>query len=906
MSDGRPRLSLRAALRVSAWILGALARVAPAHARGRWREEWLAEMAHAASSFARRRLGSVRLVLMALGALRDVVAIRRAGRLRIRGPRPGALHGLGSDLRDAWRSISHAPGFALGVVGSLSLGLAAVTAGFSVVNTALLRPPDGVVRHTEVVEVRVRRMIAGSVFQTASTYDTYPAFRGSIPSLLDVAAYRSADMVIGLPGEADSVPAALVSGNYFDLLGVRPALGRLIDASDDERPGAHPVAVIAYETWLRHYGADPDVIGRTVKVNGRPLEIVGVAGRGFTGTRVEIEKDSAAYVWVPFAVGDLVTKDADGVPVHPARLTNFHVELIGRLRPGATPAAAQAEAAVVAARLDPPGVEERARRRVTVAGLGERPGSLTDVLGFMAVPLIVLALACLNAANLLTSRASRRIRDMALRLSLGATAWRITRQLLVESLLLAVAAALAGFGITWLAVRLIETTVPILLHVDWRVLLLAIATAVVTAVGFGLAPALAAAARAGDLVQRISRRRGSFGRSLLIGAQAALSLSLLATGWQFASAVRVAAERDGLTAADRLIVGSLNVSRLPWSPTEVDAYYASVQERVTRLPGVVDVSLTCACDVWGMWGSSTGGGGGFARLWPPGQPLEKPEGVLAMYAGGNIFDAMELPLVAGRTFREGDHEGPLRVVMVNQPFAEQYLPGNPIGQQVRIGPARDSFDTSQLATVVGVVGTPPVRRADSNAMLFHPVPIDTLSQRILFVRVDRPADGLVALVRSTVRDVHADVPRPQVYTAEQARWARREFEQILAGAVSALGALALLLAAVGLYGVVAFTVTQRRQEIGVRMALGADSGKVVRMLVRQAIRPALAGALVGAAGAAAMGTVVRSQMFRAVPIDIMSFAGATTLLMGVLLVAALIPARRAASIDPMTTLRENP
>jgi predicted permease len=904
VSDRRPRPPLRAALRVSGWIVGALARVAPAHARGRWREEWLAEMAYAASSFAGRRMGSARLVVMALGALRDVVAIRRASRLRTSGPRPGALHGLGNDLREAWRSISHAPGFALGVIGSLSLGLAAVTAGFSVVNTALLKPPDGIARPGDMVEVRVRRMITGSVFQTASTYDTLPAFRGWIPSLLDVAAYRSADMVIGLPGEADSVPAALVSGNYFALLGVRPALGRLIDESDDERPGAHAVAVIAYETWLRHYAADADVIGRTVKVNGRPLEIIGVAARGFTGTRLEIEKESAAYVWVPFAMGELVARDGEATPIHPARLTNFHVELFGRLRPGATPAAAQAEAAVIAARLDPPGTEDRARRRVTVAGLGERPRSLAQILGFMAVPLMVLALACLNAANLLTSRACRRLRDMALRLSLGATAWRITRQLLVESLLLAVAAALAGFGITWLAVRLIENSVPIVLHVDWRVLLLAIATAGVTAVGFGLVPAVAAAARAGDLVQRIARRRRSAGRSLLIGAQAALSLSLLATGWQFSSAVRGAAERDGLTAADRLIVGSLDVARLPWSPIEIDSYYASIRERVARLPGVSDVSLTCACDVWGTWGSSTGGGGGFARTWPQGQPADEPAGVLAMYAGGNIFDAMELPLVAGRTFREHEYGSPLRTVVVNQPFAEQYLPGNPVGQQVRIGAARDTFAASSIATVVGVVGTPPVRRADSNAMVFHPVPIETLSKRILFVTVDRDADDLVALVRSAVRGVHPDVPRPLIYTAEQARWARREREQLLARAVSLLGGLALVLAAAGLYGVVAFTVTLRRQEIGVRLALGAAPARIVRMIVRQALTPAAAGAVVGGLGAIAMGMLVRSQLYRATLVDPLAFAGATTLLMAVLVAASLLPARRAASIDPMTTLRE--
>lgn len=838
---------MRGAQFLSRWMIAWLSHLAPAHARDRWREEWLGELEHAAGSF-RGRFRATRLILMALGAIRDVVALRRAARLRITSPRPSVFNGLTSDFRDAGRSIAGTPGFTLGVVGSLALGMAAVTAGFSVVNTALLKSPEGVRRPGEVVEVKVQRLISG-IFQMASTYDQFGAFRGAIPSMTDVAAVRSVSMIVGLPGEADSVPAALVSGNYFDVLGVQPALGRLIVESDDERPGGHPVAVIGYETWLRHYGADPDVVGRSVKVNGQPLEVIGVAGVGFTGTRVELERDSAAYVWVPFAMGELVARDAGGTPVHPARLTNFHVQLFGRLKAGATPGAAQAEAAVVAARLDPPGTPERARRRVMVAGLGERPGSLVEVLGFMAVPAMVLALACLNAANLLTSRASRRVRDMALRLSLGATAWRIIRQQLVESLLLAVAAA----------------------------------------------------ARAGELVQRVSRRRRSFGRSLLIGAQAALSLALLATGWQFANAVRVAAQQDGLTAADRLIVGSVNVDRLPWSSADVDAYYERVRERAAQLPGVRDVSFTCGCDVWGVW-APMGEGGGGVRLWLPQHAPDKPDASIAMYAGGDIFEALELPLLAGRKFTEGEHAEPVASVMVNQPFADR-LVGQALGRQLRIGGAGDDFSTSRLAVVVGVVGAPPVKRTDSVPMLFYPAPLQNLPKRNIFVRVDRPADDVVALVRSAIREVHPDVPRPLIYTAEQARGTRNEFRQILAGAVSLLGVLALVLAAAGLYGVVAFIVVLRHHEIAVRMALGAEPGTLVRMLVRQAIRPAAVGALVGAAGAAAMGMVVRSQLYGASPVDPAAFAGATALLLAVLVAASAIPARRAAAIDPMAVLK---
>jgi hypothetical protein len=273
-----------------------------------------------------------------------------------------------------------------------------------------------------------------------------------------------------------------------------------------------------------------------------------------------------------------------------------------------------------------------------------------------------------------------------------------------------------------------------------------------------------------------------------------------------------------------------------------------------------------------------------------------------MFADGDLFGALELPVIAGRTFRTDEQRSPVRSVIVNQPFADRYLKSGAVGQPVRIGATKD-FSGSQAAVVVGVVQGPATRRTDSLPLVYYPAPLADMPSRTLYVRFERPATEMIGLLRSAIREVHPDAPRPDVATAEQRRWERHKSNQFLAASVSLLGLLALLLSAGGLYGVVAFVVTLRSQEIAVRMALGARPQEVVGMIVRQAMTPAAVGGALGVFGAVTTGLIIRARLYGASPLDPAAFAGAASLLFAVLFAATILPASRAARINPIDTLR---
>ena len=870
-------------MRISGVLLWLIARIVPAHARARWIEEWRAELPHGPRT-------------MIAGALPDAWALRRLAPGG--GRRPSPFHALDQDIRYALRGLIGSPGFILGVVVSLAVGMSATTAAFSLVNSIALRPPAGIQQADDVVQVRLTRVMQGLPY-SRSNYESFVALRGTMRSVSGLAAYRESEMTVAFPGEPISVPGMVVSSNYFETLGVRPAAGRLIGTADEGAPGVHPVAVLAHDAWLRHFAGSNSAIGSTIRVNGSLLQIVGVAPPEFTGIRLEIDEDEGPVVWIPMTMSRLAVRDAEGNPASIEQAPQTYLALIGRLAPGVTRRAAQAEAAVLAAARDG---DERSNPPTEARVVGLGPEQLVPgIFAFMAVPLIVLALACVNAANLLSGRVSRRIRDAALRLSIGATPWRIVRQMLVESLLLALGGAALGLALTYWIVVTFEYFLPIVLYIDWRVVMFALGTSLVTALAFGLAPGISAAARAGDLVRGMAKRRGTRTRALLIGAQAALSLSLMATGWQFVKTVRTLAQNDGVRAADHLVMASLDVGKLAWPAAEVDAYYDRVRDRVHQLPGVTQAALSCACNPWGAWTSS---GGGALKVWLPTHRPDKPGSALAMYSGGDLFGALELPIAAGRAFRPEEHTGLSRAVLVNQPFADRYLAPQALGQTIQIGGTRSTFSDAQTAVVVGVVQPPSVKRTDSMPMIYYPAPVENMPARTLYIRFDRPAADAIPLLHAAIRELHPDVPRPRILTAEQQRWERQKSNQFLAASVSLLGVLALLLAAGGLYGVVAFVVTMRSHEIAVRMALGAQSASVVGMVVRQALTPAAIGAAVGAFGAAAVGLIVRSRLYGASPMDPAAFAGATALLIGVLLMASIVPARRAARIDPITVLRQ--
>jgi hypothetical protein len=398
----------------------------------------------------------------------------------------------------------------------------------------------------------------------------------------------------------------------------------------------------------------------------------------------------------------------------------------------------------------------------------------------------------------------------------------------------------------------------------------------------------------------MSRRPATRARAVLIATQAALSLALMVTGWQFVNTVRALATNDGLRAADHLAIGSLDVSKLNWPSSEVDAYYDRIFDRIRQLPNVGNVSYSCQCSPWGFWQSR---GGGSLSIWQGHHPPEKPGRTLAMYSGGDLFGALGLPVVAGRGFRPEERHGPVRSVIVNQPFVDKYLGSQPVGESLRVAASTD-FGDSQPVVIVGVVQPPPTRRTDSLPIVYYPTPLADMPARTLYVRFAVPAADSIGLLHAAIREVNADAPRPHILTAEQDRWERHSANQLLAAAVSSFGVLALLLATGGLYGIVAFVVTLRRHEIAVRMALGAPASEVVGMIVRQALKPAAIGAAVGLSAAVITGLIVRSRLYGASPVDPVAFAGAASLLFAVLFAATIVPARRAANVNPITVLRQ--
>lgn len=863
-------------------LLRLISLLVPRTERSRWREEWLAEIQH----------GGRRMVT---GALPDAWAMRRVVRS---GRRASPLHGIEQDVRYALRSLFASPGFVIGVVLSLSIGMTTMTSAFGLVNAIALRPPAGIGQHAEVVQLQLRQPVNGLPYE-AATRERYLSLRGSMQSFSGLAAHRSSEMVVAFPGEPITVPGMFVSGNYFEVLRVTPAAGRLIGPPDESAPGTQHVAVLSHDAWIRYFAGEPTVVGSTLKVNGQLVQIIGVAPVEFTGVRHEIDEDEAPRVWIPLSLLSMMAQEPAAPP---ASRSEPIVGITGRLRDDVSQAEAQAEVSVLAASL-PRGTRSDVPIEARLTGLGPKDASPLEWIGFivsfMAVPAIVLALACVNAANLFASRASRRLRDAAVRLSIGATPWRIVRLLLVECVMLALGGCALGLALTYWATAIFTRYVPIVIHIDWRVALFSAVLSIVTALAFGLAPAISAAARASDLVRGLATRPSTRARAVLIATQAALSLALMVTGWQFVNTVRALAMNDGLRAADHLAIASIDVGKLNWPSSDVDAYYDRIFDRVSQLPNVRHVSYSCQCNPWGAWQSR---GGGSLSIWLGHHSPDKPGRTLAMYSGGDLFGAFELPVVAGRGFRPEERVGPVRSVIVNQPFADKYLASNAVGQPVRVG-SSDDFAGSQPAVIVGVVQAPMARRTDSLPMVYYPAPLADLPARTMYVRFSTPASDSIGLLHAAIREVNADAPRPHILTAEQQRWERHEANQFLAAAVSLLGGIALLLAGGGLYGVVAFLVTLRSHEIAVRMALGARANEVVGMVVRQALRPAALGAAVGLFGALVTGLIVRARLYGASPVDPVAFAGAATLLFAVLFAATIVPARRAALVDPIQILR---
>jgi macrolide transport system ATP-binding/permease protein len=718
-----------------------------------------------------------------------------------------------------------------------------------------------------------------------------------------LAASQTAVLSTAGDNEAERLRGYVVTGNYFEVLGVSAQVGRTLQPSDDQATGALPV-VISDTLWRGRFNSDPAIVGQAVRLDNQPYTIVGVTAASFRGMRVGLPP----AFWVPMRIAPSeVGKGRD----------NRGLEIVGRLKPGVTLAQAQSQLTTIAARLaqaypktnlgtlerpkDPKPVtvtQESRLHPMAQVGLWRLSFLLFIVVG------LVLLIACANVANLLLARASARRREIAVRLALGASRRRLVRQLLTESLLLALLGAGAGLILTqWTAGMLPRFFAPgdldgVNFSPDWRVLAFTLGVALITGVVFGLVPALQATRL--NLIPSLKDETGSYGqrlrrlalRNVLVISQLALSLVLLICAVLFVRGLRQAVQSDLGFAANSLLEASIETEGAALTPQQSEAFYQQTLERVSTLPGVQSATLVAFVPL---------SGGGYRRRtavegYQP-QPNEDTE-LNTNIIGPNYFNTMGIPIVAGRDFNAQDRTGSPAVVIVNEVLARRYLGGNALGKRLRFG-------SGQFREIVGVVRNAKYRnlREEPLPFIYTPLAQEPQSGMTLIVRAAGDPSALVGVVRSEVAAINKDVPLFAVQTMNQRIGDQLATDRVIAVLLSVFGGCALLLAAIGIYGVVGYAVAQRTHEIGIRIALGADQRDILKLIVSQGMVLTVIGAGIGLALALAATQLLKSLLFGISATDPLTFVSVVVVLVGVALLACYLPARRAMKVDPLVALR---
>jgi predicted permease len=805
---------------------------------------------------------------------------------------------IAQDLHYALRTLARAPGFTAAAVITLALGIGANTAIFTALDRLILRPLP-VEQPDQLVKIVTER--PGGLNHNLS----YPAFADvrDLTVFAGVLAYSKTPITLTSPTSAERLEGGAVSAGFFTALRLPLALGRDISA-DEDRPGApSDVVVLSHGLWRSRFHADPDMVGRTIGLNGRPFTVVGVAPAGFGGLIRGVEDQ----VWIPVTVAGRTV-----APDFATRRRLSWLDVLGRLAPGmsveraAAPLAALDRGLVELSLRD---ATERTRLLPAAHGLTWSVGAYQEPLTIlMAAVALVLLIACANVASLVLVRASARQREFAIRVSLGAGRARLFRQLLTESALLAAAGGVAGVALgTWLsdALPALRTVwgdpIAGARGLDARVVGFAAVATALTVLVFGLVPALQVSRS--DVVTGLKetgtrapgRRLGL--RDSLVIVQVALSLVLL-TGAALFVRTLVSLERvdPGFT-ADGVLLAGFDLEPRGYDLERRREFYGRLDARLAALPGVA--GATFASTVTPHPGGWNWGGLRVEGYSPA------PDEVIAFdvnQVGPRYFEVLRIPLLRGRPFDERDRAGGPAVIIVNEAIVRRYFKNNdPIGRRVWLG----SDATAQSVEVVGVVADGKYRglRERDELMAYVPGLRSAPWSATIVVRAGGAPGRGIELVRQELRALDAQLPLLGVRTMHQHLAVATSRERLLAALATALGVLALALAAVGLFGLLSYAVARRRREFGVRVALGARPVDVVGLVVRQGLGRAVAGLALGAVAAVMVTRLFRSLLYDVSPLDPLSFLAAGTVLVLVALVACLVPARRAAQIEPMTALR---
>ena len=819
------------------------------------------------------------------------------------------LEAIWQDVRVAGRLLRKSPIFTLTAAMSLAVGIGANTAIFSLVNAILLKARPGIQQPERLVDVGRAR--DGRGFDNSS-YPNYVDLRDQAESFAGLAAYRLEPTAMSLRdpegianAEAERVYVTTVSENFFSVLGTTAAAGRLFGPGDDAQALVHPTMVLSYALWERNYNRDPGVVGRTVLVNGTEATVVGVAEDHFRGTNF-VRPDA----WLP--IGSFpIFNGSGGAPGLLAERRGVWLMLAGRLQPGATQPQAQAELATIAAQLENayPDSNRGMTWRVAPSSLVPMAirGPITGFLGLlMTIVALVLLIACVNLVGVLVARSTTRRREVAVRLAIGASRGRLMRQLVTETLLLFGLGCGAGLFVAHGLLRLLAGATgalpfPVALDLapDARVLLFTILLTLVSGLLSGLLPALQSARAdlvtglkddAGRLVFKGVRVRGV----LLVG-QVALSCVLILAAALLARSLQQAAEIDPGFDASGVDVVALDLTMGGYAGDAAAVFTGQVMDRVRNLPGVTHAALTRVIPL-------TGDSMRFGRIALPGEDLQRE----AIQADWNVvspgyFDTLRVPVVRGRAFTDADGPDTPRVAIVNQTFAQRvWGDADPIGQRL----ALESFGTTSQLTIVGLARDSKYRTLGERPMSFIYVPLAQQFDSRMSLLV-RTAGGATAIpeVRSALRDLNANLPVVRAERLADATAIALVPQRIAAALAAGLGIVGLLLAAVGIYGVTAFTVAQRTREIGLRVALGADRAQVLRMVLRQGLVLAALGVGLGLASGAAASRLLSSWLYGAGPADVLAYAAVGALFLVISTIASYLPARRAARINPLIALR---
>jgi predicted permease len=816
------------------------------------------------------------------------------------------MSSIWQDVRYSLRMIAKAPGFAVIAILTLALGIGANTTIFSWVNSALLNPVPGLASPNEVVALTLSKPDENPF---AFTYPDIQAMRNGQQSFTGITACNIASMSLSGFGKPERLWGMVATANYFDVLGVRPILGRGFLPEEDLKPGGAPVAVISYRLWQTHFGANPNVVGQQVEINQHPFTIVGVTPAVFQGSQTGVRTE----IWVPMMMVDQIVPRSDLLHDH----HYFWLFAFGRLKPGVQPEKAQQEMTVL---LQPEvksfPEEHRGHSTVSVYPLWRSPFGLNFFLAtllpiLMVIAGVVLLLACANVANLMLVRSVGRRREIAIRMSLGASRWRLVRQLLVESLLLSLAGGVVALLITtWTAgtfMKFIPTTdFPISLGVpiDRAVLFAAFAISLLTGVIFGILPALRSSSLSPGAVLKedTGTASGSLGKarlaSGLVVTQISLSLLLLICAGLFIRSFLSAQSINPGFNAHNVMVASYDVFTSGYSDERAAAFDRELEAKLEVTPGIRSAALSSRLPL-GFGGSSSVKPEGYVP-----QANESMETQAAMITP-NYFQTLEIPLVKGRDFTMQDNMSSQRVAIVNEAFVNRYWPNQEgLGKQV------NSDLTHEWFTVVGVARDSKVTGLNEKPTPFLYLPhyqVSLLNQpggstMNVIARTTGDPLAMGKTVEQTIHELNADLVVFSVTTLQSSEEIS-SFPQRIAGTfVGAFGLLALVLAAVGIYGVTAYTARQRTHEIGVRMALGASKQDILRLVLGHGLRLVFIGVGLGLAASFALTRYLSSALLGVTSTDAITFSGVAVLLCAVALFACFIPARRAMRVDPMVAL----